>query len=99
MAVRYEWDLEYEDEHGDVVDHDFYDSAVEVVQASRSVKLQADWFGLAPHIVLVRTEDRGVRSWAYVKDGVLPEWFEDASGRRDAPVPNWLQIAWRVANG
>lgn len=92
MAVWYEWDLEYVDGDGNVEDHDFYDSAVEVVQAYRTAQLQSP-----VNIVLVRDTERGDRSWAYVKDGVLPEWFS-ADNREVYKVPQRFHKEWRRAN-
>lgn len=81
--VVYEWDHESVDDYGDIIDHDFSD-AFPGFPTEDNVEL-----------VLVRNEFRGLsgkdfndscdldhRSWAYVKDGVLPETFDDGT-----PVP------------
>lgn len=98
MAVEYEWDLELVDEHDDVFDHVFCDSAVEVVREFKNAQLH----GEVASIVLVRTvwglsgnEDR---TWAYVKDGVLPEFTRDAYNRDAYKVPQKYHKEWRRAN-
>lgn len=78
-TVDYEWDVEVLDEHGDIEDHHFHVSAMDMVK-EHTENPQSD-------MVLVRSvgnNDDGVvdRLWAYVKDGKLPEYFED-SNRRD----------------
>lgn len=74
--VYYEWDLETIDEYGDVSDHNHSD---------KFPGLPTD-----PNIQLVLVKDQGVgysddpghfeqddRSWAYVKDGMLPDVFQN----------------------
>ena len=61
--VGYEWDAETEI-GGEIVDHDFRDKLIEVPN-----------LGPGQTLVLVRTTEDGDRSWAYVKDGVLPVYF------------------------
>ena len=68
--TEYEWDLEtWED--GEIVNHNFFDK----MQSPSQVESNE-------HIVLV-CDDQDGRSWAYVKDGKLPEFFLDAY---DIPV-------------
>lgn len=77
----YEWDYESVDEHGDIVDHYFYDTF-----PGHPVEDNVQ-------LVLVKNVGRGFKSdslsfslehrtWAYVVDGNLPEEFCDGS-----PVP------------
>ena len=77
----YEWDFESLDEHGDIIDHDFNetfpglptDANVNLVL----VKSIAEGYNSDP-----ASFDCKDRTWAYVKDGVLPAQFDDGS-----PVP------------
>jgi hypothetical protein len=39
------------------------------------------------NVGLVRDLPRGGRSWAYIEDGKLPEYFTDAYGEETAKVP------------
>lgn len=73
----YEWDTEYTDEYGDVVDHDFHGETFPGIPADPNASL-----------VLVRSKYRPGsgdlidRGWAYVKNGELPANFDDGY-----PVP------------
>ncbi|MGL6289260.1 MAG: hypothetical protein ACRC2H_01070 [Silanimonas sp.] len=83
MAIRYEWDFEYVDEHGDITDHHHCATFREVKQVEARNKG-------AGRIVLVRTNDRpyGEREWAYLGDnGKLPSHFNDSGDGRGAHVP------------
>ena len=76
--VFYEWDWETV-EDGDVVNHNFADKLSEFHDCDKSDEL-----------VLVRDDftDRGLdRTWAYVKDDKLPEYFQDAYQRDETRVP------------
>ncbi len=73
MQTYYEWDKERIDEHGDIIDHDFADALKDLKNRE----------GI---LVLVRDDPHG-RSWAYVEDGKLPEYFVDAFGNQTAKVP------------
>jgi hypothetical protein len=86
MTVIYEWDCEEvtADEFEDVVDHWHDDAFAAVLAQSKTEPTE----GSAYRVVLVRDDDDG-RSWAYLDDaGRLPEYFEDASFRKTARVPN-----------
>jgi hypothetical protein len=90
MAVDYEWDVETvtdreseQHEEGEVLDHNHTDSYAEALSWTRNFKPED---GERFQIVLVRDDNTG-RSWAYMKDGKLPEYFEDAFQRRTAKVP------------
>lgn len=86
MTVYYEWDVEEVDEHDDITDHNHTTSYAE---AKRINDLSSD-AGTTSRIVLVRDDDNtrtGCRSWAYLEDGELPEYFEDAHGVEIAKVP------------
>jgi hypothetical protein len=75
--VSYEWDYESFDEYGDIIDHDW--------------RAECPGLPTEPNInlVLIRDVHRGLpgddfnmsadlesRSWAYVKDGQLPDEFD-----------------------
>ncbi len=81
MATIYEWDYETVDENGDVEDH-FH--ANKLSEYSEDAKTDT--------LVLVRSVGNEIdglieREWAYVKDGKLPEYFQDANEREGAKVP------------
>ena len=72
--VTYEWIFEELDEDGNIVDCDFSDTLT-----SANNNLDGYDFGL------VRNEGNEVygitdRYWAYVKDGKLPEYFQNGGG-------------------
>lgn len=80
-TVSYEWDYERTDEHGDILDHNHADRlsqfAIEDITDS---------------LVLVRdlgNENEGLqeRTFAYVKDNKLPEYFTDGAGNPIHKVP------------
>ena len=73
QTIYYEWDKERIDEHGDIIDHSFADSLKDLKNHE----------GI---LVLVRDAPRS-RSWAYVEDEKLPEYFLDAFGNQTAKVP------------
>jgi hypothetical protein len=82
--VSYEWDIEHFDEHGDIWDHHHSDTCPGIPEENDM------------RLVLVRDVEEfwdGVsqgtidRQWAYVKDGRLPEFFEDSGQARGAKVP------------
>lgn len=84
--IRYEWTVEFIDEHGDIVDSEFWDT---YEQAMSHAIPDA---GCTVDIGVVRdrsTDEEGqvCRSWAYLEDGKLPEYFENAYGRQIAKVP------------
>ena len=86
MSVSYEWDVElvetYEDGDNDVHDHMHQASYADCLkQAAQPLEDRHQW-----EIVLVCDDDNG-RSWAYVKEGKLPEYFEDAYGGEPRKVP------------
>lgn len=93
MAIHYEWDCEEvaaidlpDKEKSEVIDHFHSETFVEALARSKTEPGEnLEW-----RIVLVRDDDdtqKGQRSWAYLENGVLPEWFEDAFGQRTAKVP------------
>ncbi len=91
--VVYEWDAESitDDEWEEVADHNHGETAMYVLQAQ-------PLDGHRKHICLVRdANEREDRSWAYLEDGKLPEWFEDASGRKTARVPKRFHEELRKA--
>jgi hypothetical protein len=86
-SVVYEWecesvaDIETEDlEEGDILDHAYGDSFADIQRWSQENPPPP---GERHEIVLVR-DDRYGRSWAYLKDGKLPERF---AGESSARVP------------
>jgi len=71
MSVKYEWTIE-ELEDGEVIDSDFRDKLSDF-----------KYFPADMDLGLVRNEGNDIdgvtdRVWAYVKDGKLPEYFQDA---------------------
>lgn len=80
--VVYEWDYETVDtESGDIIDHNH---ATQLADYSVS--------DITDTLVLIRdsgNENKGVedRSWAYVVNNQLPEYFSDASGNHTYKVP------------
>lgn len=75
--VHYEWDVETMDEHGDVLDHFHCDTAEKALDELDEATAQEP-----RQLVLVRdegNEEDGItnRTWAYVKDGQLPIYFQD----------------------
>lgn len=89
MSVDYEWDYEITNAGGDIVDH-WFGPLAEVTKYG-----PADLGpGETGNIVLVRTADRGERTWAYVADGELPDYFTDAYDRRAKRVPKRFKREW-----
>lgn len=89
--VIYEWDIETvtdedteEHEKNEVLDHNFCESYKALREQLTRFPDAGD--GLRFDVVLVRDGYYG-RSWAYVEDGKLPEFFHDADGRNAALVP------------
>lgn len=75
MTRDYEWDVELmagAEPDADILDHRFCESYAEARTVSQSEPLS--------RIVLVMTDDDG-RGWAYLKDGALPEHFEQPNAR------------------
>jgi len=73
MSVKYEWTIE-ELEDGEVIDSDFRDKLLE---------FNFSHFTTDIYLGLVRNEGNDIdgltnRLWAYVKDGKLPDYFQDA---------------------
>ena len=79
--ITYEWDYETLNEHGDIIDHNHADKL-----------LQFSHEDVTDTLVLVRdkgTENNGLqeRTWAYVIDNFLPDYFSDATGNPLHKVP------------
>jgi len=91
MAVFYEWDIEevidYHDGDNDIQNH-LHQPNFEVLRLELSTL--KEYVTPAGHVhydpVLVCDDDQG-RSWAYIEDGKLPEFFEDAYQCRTRKVP------------
>ena len=74
--VSYEWDLESVDAYDDIIDHDFHDACpaiptnpnISLVLVRSVANGWSDFFDDSGNII--------DRSWAYVRDGVLPETFD-----------------------
>jgi|TARA_Y100000034_G_C6827289_1_gene373113 hypothetical protein len=89
MKTFYEWDVETLDANGDVQDHD-HESKLKAHRQYGAAILSGKRNDL--RLVLVRdvgSDDDGVaeRAWAYVKDGKLPDEFDDGT-----PVPQRFHI-------
>jgi hypothetical protein len=85
-SISYEWDYETVDEFGDILDHNHADKLSQFTDQDKTDSL-----------VLVRdegNENEGVvnRSWAYVKEGKLPEYFKDAAGCEVSKVPKRFHL-------
>jgi len=81
MVVYYEWVMETMD-GDDIVDVDHADTYADAVRRASN----------GARIGLVRDHDRhddgdAERSWAYITDGRLPEWFTDAGDAPTIKVP------------
>lgn len=75
--TNYEWDIEEQDEYGDIVDHNHADKLTQYT-ADEIAQIDNKRFTL----VLVRTYDDMTlggydRSWAYVENMMLPEEFDN----------------------
>ncbi len=88
MSMNYEWDVEliitYDENTNDVEEHYFQDTYADCLkQAAEPLE-----DGYSYEIVLVATSDDGdERWWAYIEDGKLPEFFEDAYQRKMRKIP------------
>lgn len=100
--TKYEWDFETVcKEYGDILDHNHSDECLGLpgVSLTALVKL---FLALreSPHwdtekefdrLVLVknvyRNWDLVERTWAYVEDGKLPEYFSNSSDQEESKVP------------
>ena len=87
MTVIYEWDVEtvetYEDGDNDIHEHYHCETYGD---AQRWAMRQPAIPGFTYEVVLVRDDDDR-RSWAYVIDGKMPEYAEDADGRKWGKIP------------
>jgi hypothetical protein len=77
--VYYEWLCEFVDEHGDIQEVIHANTYTDILRHTESDEFEV-------HVGLVRDTENS-RSWAYIKDGGLPEFFRDAFDRKDAKVP------------
>lgn len=80
-TVIYEWDYETVDVNGDIQEHNHRDSLSEFNASD-----------ITDTLVLIRNVFDGInglenRTWAYVKDGKLPEKFKDDDENEGAMVP------------
>ena len=81
MTILYEWDVEEVDrDSGDILNHNHGDKLSWLLPAFGNIITQG-----RGDLVLVRDEGNNTeglldRHWAYVKDGVLPEYFADSMG-------------------
>jgi hypothetical protein len=87
--VHYEWDVEIltaceseQYEENEVLDHHFQDSFADCIKELAQPLEE----GLRRAVVLVCDDDNG-RSWAYLEDGKLPEYFVDAYQNQARKVP------------
>jgi hypothetical protein len=75
MKTYYEWDYETVNQDGDIIDHNHRKELNQFTDQEKTDTL-----------VLVR--DKGhERSWAYVENGKLPDFFCDAYKRPTVKVP------------
>lgn len=85
MSVKYEWDVETVDDHGDVLDHDHDASLSALLHRHHDI-------GNGEQLALVRDVGDDIeglldRTWAYVEEGELDEFFCTASGTPDYKTP------------
>ena len=79
--VFYEWDAEWCDSLGDIIDHRHADTLAELKSTTNEIDDMGTWFRLVlvrdlvePHTGWLGGGNTLNRSWCYVtKDGVLPE--------------------------
>lgn len=74
--IRYEWTIELIDPGGDIIESDFSDSLKELPIWTPANSHKVD-VGL---VMNSGTEVTGIedRLWAYIKNGILPEYFSNA---------------------
>lgn len=79
--IKFEWDLETANKHGDIIDHEFSDelSGLPECNANQELILVRD--------VLDASGSVDDRTWSYIKDNVLPLFFSDAGGNDRFKVP------------
>lgn len=79
--INYQWDYESVDEYGDIINHNHADKLADfgMEDITNSLVLVCD----------IGNEQDGLqeRSWAYVVDYTLPEYFSDAAGLHTRKVP------------
>ena len=68
----YEWDIEETDEYGDVIDHEYCGETFPGIPKEIGKDLVLVRSQYAPH-----SGDMIDRGWAYVKDGNLPDFFDN----------------------
>jgi len=83
----YEWDVELVDEYEDVLDHDFSEKCpgIPTQKTFRGEEGEYEMLVLVKNVY--RQWDLSDRTWAYVKEGKLPEYFSDAWQREASKVP------------
>lgn len=95
-TVSYEWDYEQIDEHGDIIEHNHADTLQEFNTEFVS-NLFHEGATRALELVLIRdtgneTDGLQERTFAYVKDGQLPEYFKDGAGCEIHKVPARFRV-------
>ncbi len=78
MSTTYEWTYEVTDEHGDIVDQEFYDTLAECMNAAP----QGADIALMRRVVGPNDDgdaDQLERGYAYLEDGALPPRFDDGA--------------------
>ena len=84
----YEWDNELTRKHGEdfeIIDHDHSDICLGLPDSTPNEYGEFQVLVLVRNVV--RNWDLSDRTWAYVKNGQLPEFFQDAWQRDDSKVP------------
>lgn len=84
--ILYEWDYETLSEDGDIIDHNHKDKLAAFTKEDITTSL-----------VLIRDEVNDIdglqdRTWAYVEDGKLPDYFSDAAGNTLYHVPERFKV-------
>lgn len=92
--VDYEWKVEYYNEDDDIFDSFAGVWLAELMQIAPGYNPEA----VREELVLVRTTEDGDRSWAYVRENALPEFFEIPSGNGLEYVPTSTTVPKRFHN-
>ena len=85
----YEWDFETVcKEFGDILDHNHSDKLLGL--PTHDTETEFDRLVLVKDVY--RQWDLVDRTWAYVKDGKLPEYFSNSSYQEESKVPKRFHI-------
>ena len=83
--TNYEWDVEENNDDGDIVDHNHFETYQEACEFYNDI-LMSKSADQSFSIVLVKDTD-SYRAWAYMVDDKLPTYFTDAQCCDAGKVP------------